>query len=364
MRLRRLSVQNFRNLAFAELALEGDRQFLLGDNAQGKTSLLEAAGLLTALRSFRTADARALIAHGAAEAAVAADLEHERTGPTRVVIRIRPGGKRVEVDGEAITRLGDFLGRFPTVVFSSLDLQLVRGAPAGRRRWLDLTLAAPDPEYLGRLQDYHRALAGRNALLRREAGGAELEAFERPLAAAGTWLQERRAIAAVELGAYLTEAYRRIAPETGAERVELAYLPACPGLDEAGLRERLTAGRARDQALRATMTGPHRDDFEFRVDGRPAKDEASEGQQRCLVLALRAAQAALFHRRDGVAPVVLADDVLGELDPGRRRRFWAAVEPGWQVLATGTTPAPAEGGRWQVFSVASGRVGPADSAGT
>ena len=106
--------------------------------------------------------------------------------------------------------------------------------------------------------------------------------------------------------------------------------------------------------FRTTLVGPHRDDFRFTVRGTMARDYASEGQQRSLVLALRLAQAAWFHERSGVRPVLLADDVLGELDPKRRRRFWSAIDPESQVIATGTRLPAAELGTWQVFEVADG----------
>ncbi|HNW41854.1 MAG TPA: hypothetical protein PKN08_08145 [Opitutaceae bacterium] len=167
MRLRRLTLQNYRNAALVQCAFEGRLQFFIGGNGQGKTNLLEAVGCLTALRSFRTSDNRHLIAHGQAEAAIACTVEHERFGETTVTVKLRADGKEVWTDHERVTRLADYLGRFPTVVFSSQDQQLIRGAPTGRRRWLDLTLAAMDAGYLKTLQTYHRALAERNALLKR-----------------------------------------------------------------------------------------------------------------------------------------------------------------------------------------------------
>ena len=140
MRLRKLTLRHFRNVGFAALEFEGRQQFLLGANGQGKTNLLEAAGFLTALRSFRTTDNRLLIGHGQQVAAIAGELEHERLGETRVTIKLRREGKELWCDQTRITRLADFIGRFPVVVFSSQDMLLVRGAPALRRRWLDLTL--------------------------------------------------------------------------------------------------------------------------------------------------------------------------------------------------------------------------------
>ncbi len=358
MRLLKISLQHVRNIPFAALELSGRQQFFVGQNGQGKTNLLEAAGFVTALRSFRATDPKLLIAHGQSEAAIACIVDHERRGRTEVTIRLRSGGREVMLDGERITRLGDFLGQFPTVVFSSQDQQLLRGAPAGRRRWLDLTLAAMDSAYLDALQRYHRALAERNRLLKQAAPADQLAAFERPLAANGAALIAARTTGLTALADDLTAAYSRISDD--AEPAGFAYVPDVADSGEEALRAKFAAARTRDMALRTTLAGPHRDDFDFTLHGRAAKDFASEGQQRSLVLALRLAQAAYFQRQRGVRPVLLADDVLGELDPGRRRRFWQAIPPDHQVLATGTTlPLTADDlGAWQIFRVAAGQFSP------
>ncbi len=360
MRLRRITLRHFRNVGFASLELAGARQFLTGRNGQGKTNLLEAAGLVTAVRSFRTTDNRLLIGHGHPCAALSFALEHEREGDVQVNLTLRPDGKELWCDQARVTRLAEYLGRFPTVVFSSQDIQLIRGTPAGRRRWLDLTLAAMDPAYLRSLQVATRALAERNALLKAGRGSdAELAAFEAALAPAAADLIARRAAGIAELGRRLAAAYARLSDE--AEPAALAYQPnfAEPSAD--ALRARLEAGRERDRQFRSTLAGPHRDDLAFRVRGAEAKDFASEGQQRSLVLSLRLAQADWFRERSGVRPVLLADDVLGELDPGRRGRFWAAVEPDSQVIATGThapdaaVEAERRFGDWQIFTVQDGQ---------
>lgn len=353
MLLRSLTVRHFRNIPLAELALRGRQQFLLGTNGQGKTNLLEAAGFITALRSFRTTEAKLLTAHGQTEAAIAAEVEHERFGATRLTITLRPDGRELWCDGERITRLGDYLGRFPTVVFTSPDLLLVRGTPAGRRRWLDLTLAAMDAAYLRALQTYHRALAERNSLLKSGAGADELEAFEHSLAPAGAELIARRTLGVAEIGSRLAEFYARLAG--AAELAAVAYRPNFAEASAEALRARFASGRTRDQQFRTTLAGPHRDDLDFTVAGKAARDFASEGQQRSVVLALRLAQAAWFRQVCGVRPVLLADDVLGELDPVRRRQFWAAIEPESQIIATGTAAPDAALGDWQVFDVAGGQ---------
>src|SRR5258706_7668051 len=133
MRLRKLTLRHFRNVGFAALEFSGRQTFLVGANGQGKTNLLEAAGFITALRSFRTTDNKVLVGIGQHCAAIACDVEHERRGDTPVTIKLRHDGKEVWCDQARVTRMADYLGLFPTVVFSSPDLNLVRGSPAGRR---------------------------------------------------------------------------------------------------------------------------------------------------------------------------------------------------------------------------------------
>jgi DNA replication and repair protein RecF len=357
MRVRTLTLRHFRNVAFARLDFAGRRQFFVGQNGQGKTNLLEAAGYLTAARSFRTAESATLLMHGQTTAAVACTLEHARLGETQVTIKVHRHSKELWCDQTRVTRLADYLGKFPTVVFSSQDLQLVRGAPAGRRRWLDLTLAAMDGSYLQALQTYTRALAERNTLLKKGgAVAAQLEAFERVLAPAAAELIARRIAGLQALGAGMAAGYQKLCD--GTEPAALVYAPDFAMPDVEALLARWAAGRTRDLALRSTHTGPHRDDFALKVGGQEAKDFGSEGQQRSVVLALRLAQAAWFHAKSGVRPVLLADDVLGELDPGRRRKFWATIDPESQVLATGTALPDAELGTWEIFRVKDGDFQP------
>ncbi|MDE3084764.1 MAG: DNA replication and repair protein RecF, partial [Verrucomicrobiota bacterium] len=307
MRLRSLTLQSFRNIASARLEFAGRRQFFVGGNGQGKTNLLEAAGFFTALRSFRTSEAQVLIAHGQAEAALAGTFEHERMGVTTVTLRLRPSGKEVQCDGARVTRLADYLGKFPTVVFSSQDPLLVRGAPTLRRRWLDLTLASLDESYLCALQIFYRALAERNRLLKQGAPTAdELAAFEQALAPAAAELVTARAKAVAELAASVEKFYAQLAAD--AEPAEMKYAPSIDAAEPQAIAAIMERSRGRDMQMRTTLAGPHRDDIVFMLSGRAAREFASEGQQRSLVLALRLAQAEFFQSKSGITPVLLADD--------------------------------------------------------
>jgi DNA replication and repair protein RecF len=353
MRLSRITLEHFRNIPLAELTFDGRQQFFIGQNGQGKTNLLEAVGYLTALRSFRTSDQRILIGHGHDGAGIAYELEHELLDDTGVTIKLRPEGKEVTCDGEWVTKFGDYLGRFPTVVFSSQDQQLVRGGPGFRRRWLDLTIAAMDTNYLHYLQEYHRAVLDRNRLLKNGATPLEFAAFELPLATAAGQIVKKRLANVKVLSGYVAAAYGEIAGDK--ERLSMRYKADQAETETAAWATLLAKNRPRDLQFKTTGTGPHRDDFELVFGRHAARDFGSEGQQRSLALALRLAQVNYFHERSGVRPVLLADDVLGELDPERRRRFWKAIGPECQIMATGTSMPDAELGEWQIFKVEDGR---------
>lgn len=358
MRFTKVTIQNFRNIPLATVALAGRRTFLCGANGQGKTNFLEAVGYVTALRSFRGAEPGALLALGQTQAGMAFEIDHESFGPSRLTVQLSNDGREVMWEQGKVSRLADFIGKFPTVVFSAQDSQFMRGAPATRRRWLDLTLAAMDPSYLLGLQSYHRALSERNALLKQGGRDADsLKAFEHELALHAVTLVERRTAGVARLRELFCRAHARLVP--GGESAGLIYSPDSVTVSREEFAAELVASRPRDTMLKSTSIGPHRDDVELLLNGRPAKHFASEGQQRCLVVALRLAQAAYYQMQGGVAPVLLCDDVLGELDPERRAKFWAALEGEPQMIATGTSLPEGAGADWDIFEVKAGAMTPA-----
>ena len=363
MRFRQVTLQGFRNLPLVSVGLMGARTFLCGANAQGKTNFVEALGYVTALRSFRGAESRALVGLEQPQTGLAFEIEHEQFGETRVTITFTAQGREVTWEQGKVTRLADFIGKFPTVVFSSQDNQFLRGSPSLRRRWMDLTLAAMDPAYLITLQSYTRAVAERNMLLKqggRDAGA--LEAFEHELAAHAVTLVAKRRVGLAELSELFRAAHARLVPMGdpstgfGGEQAGMNYAPDSAIVMHEDFAQMLVKGRSRDTLLKSTERGPHRDDMELLLNGRPAKQFASEGQQRCLVIALRLAQADYFKLKSGIIPVLLCDDVLGELDPERRKKFWASLDGEPQVIATGTSLPESDATKWQVLKVERGKV--------
>ena len=348
MRLTRIRAADFRNLPFADVSTDAPRVFLLGDNGQGKTNLLEAAGLVSAFRSFRTPEIAPLIRAGAAEARLRIDVALAGHDRAEVELRLAKGSRKALVNGAPVTSVAQHLGQFPTIVFCSDDLRLVRGSPGNRRRWLDAAIGGTDGAYLTAVRDYTRALEGRNALLKSDRrSDEELRAFEQAMQAPGQAIARTRAAVLPELAATLREACARAGfPDEGAD---LRYRPDCPA-DQ--LAETWLKLRPADLATGTTLRGPQRDDFDILFRGEDAADYASEGQQRLLVLALSLARLQRDTQRAPTPPVILADDVLGELDDTRRRAFWDQVGEAHQVIATGTVPPPS--GAWLTYRVAAG----------
>lgn len=357
MRITRVRAADFRNLAFADIDTDAPRVFLVGANGQGKTNLLEAAGLITTLRSFRTTDIEPLVRTGASEARVRVDVSLEREERCSVEVTLAKGSRRATVDGNATKSVSDLLGRFPTVAFCSDDLRLVRGSPSNRRRWLDLALSGTDSAYLAAVRAHAKALDGRNALLRSgRAGDDELAAFESAMLPHARLLVSARRAALAELNSSLGEVC------TTAGFPSLGSIAYEPDVSEDDIAASWIASRAADRATETTRRGPHRDDFVIRFSGQPAADYASEGQQRLLVLALCLAQLRRATSRAATAPVILADDVLGELDTERRNAFWTCVGDRHQILATGTSLPAA--GDWRVYTVSQAKYTRTTSAGS
>ena len=338
MRITGLNLQDFRNIASASLEFTGSFHFILGANAQGKSNLLEALSLVTALRSFRTRNIGEFLRFGAERAQLRFLIDHEKEGNLEVLIELKANKKEIFIDGQKINRFGDFLGKFPSVVFSSQDIQFLQGSPGLRRRFMDLSLSAMDAEYFAALRAYHKTLKERNILLKQDAGAAELASFEKVMAPAAVIIAAKRHVLTAFLGEKMRSVYKEISG-TG-ETLSLIFKPSCDCRKEADFLQMLEKNRTRDILCGSTQNGPHRDDYLVELDGREAGLFSSEGQQRSLVIALKLAQVDWFRKNSGLKPVILADDILGELDDVRREGFWRALPGDLQVFATGTKPPP------------------------
>ena len=403
MHLAHLRLRDFRNYPRLDADFAPGFHLLLGDNAQGKTNILEAIYLMATLRSFRGVGGAQMIRHGqkgyfVGGTVVGGNIPASQTtsslsanrvgGEGRGEVALGPqtqnpspqpfprlGGAReasiltsqssrevkiywsarerkLALDGQPVKRLGDYLGTLRAVVFCTEDVQLVKGAARARRRFLDLLLAQTQPGYLPLLQRYLRAVRARNALLKhRSTDEAALDSFSQELVKLGNEIIRQRRELAPKFSPLVRLAYRRISND--AEELRIEYQPSV----KEDFAVELAQSRNRERTYRSTLVGPHRDDLQLLLNEKSAAQFGSEGQKRTLAIALKMAQAEYLTGIHGSAPVLLIDDVMGELDVKRRSGFLPLLEQArktsGQAFMTATEENwPAELGkdlqRWQV----------------
>lgn len=403
MYLRTLHLRQFRNYLDQQVEFNAPKTILVGNNAQGKSNLLEAVELLSTLRSHRTSRDRDLVLNGAAIAQINGQLERN-LGAVELAITLRSNGRRsVALNGETLRRQLDFLGTLNVVEFSSLDLDLVRGGPEQRRNWLDSLLIQLEPVYAYILQQYNQVLRQRNALLkgrlegrgdggdrgdRGDGGGrgdrddtwtssassasspsppfsqsTELALWDAQLAVAGTRVIRRRARVVKRLAPLAIHWHGAISGST--EELEVRYAPNVP-LEEddpeiirQAFLEKIQTRSIAEKVQGTSLVGPHRDEVEFSINQTSARQYGSQGQQRTLVLALKLAELKLIEEVIGDPPLLLLDDVLAELDLSRQNQLLEAIQDRYQTLIT-TTHLGAFDAQWlhssQVFTVKSGQL--------
>jgi DNA replication and repair protein RecF len=367
IRLHRLELLHFRNIAGLALELTEPRLLVIGRNGEGKSNLLEAVELLTSLRSHRCSSDRDLIRHGEPGSRLRADSEE---GDTWELQLRRSGGRLAVRNGKPLERQLDLIGALRCVGFSALDLDLVRGEPSQRRQWLDRVVLQLEPPYAALLSRYGRLLRQRSQLLRRGLAVAQrddlLDAFDQQMALIGTRLHRRRHRALQRLEPLAVRWQERLGG--GGESLALQYRSGT-ALDTAqvdteeswllALAEQLRRQRGEEQRLGSCQVGPQRDEIDLLLAQRPARRYGSAGQQRTLVLALKLAELELVGQVVGQAPLLLLDDVLAELDPGRQQLLLEAVGEGHQCLVSATHLEAFSGG-WrsaaQVVRMEGGRL--------
>ncbi|MEM8602770.1 MAG: DNA replication/repair protein RecF [Cyanobacteria bacterium P01_H01_bin.121] len=386
MFLERLELQHFRNYQHQFIDFAAPKTILLGDNAQGKSNVLEAIELLATMRSHRVYRDRDLVQSGESCSKVQAILKRN-DATTYLSMLLRTSGRRtVSLNQETLKRQLDLLGVLSIVQFSCLDLELVRGGPAERRRWLDNLLVQLEPYYAYLLHQYNRVLRQRNTVLKaRQAGrlsrtkhkvyaqgpdsptaklqptegfathaatpdvsadGAadDLGVWNTQLVAIGTRIIRRRARALDRLLPLACHWHQQLSGSE--ETLNLLYQPNTAGLEliqaddpqaiQAAFAEKLAARAEAELYQGSSLVGPHRDDLDMQVDGKPARYYSSQGQQRTIVLALKLAELKLIDSVIDDPPILLLDDVLAELDLKRQGQLLEAIHDRFQTLITTT----------------------------
>ena len=333
MGFERLRFYNFRNLKDRELDCGSREVFLVGENGQGKTNLLEAVHLLSLGSSFREKRESALVRDPSSTTGLHGRLTSAERGEKTLSLRMTPGQKKeFRVNDKALAERRDLLSEVLCIAFVQQDMDFVTGPPEERRRFFDQTLVLSDLSFLDSLRDYRRVLKARNLCLKENRDDL-LDVYDAQLSVLGLAMQARRAALVAEFDAVFSPLFREI---TGSEEeLQIRYRPSWGGLGTVDdVMAHLAARRARDRLLGSTTSGPHRDACSYIQGGRDYTHLASTGQLRLCALVLRVAQAGFLAARTSRKPILLLDDVLLELDPGRKRAFIARFPPYDQAFFT------------------------------
>ena len=378
MYLKTLHLRQFRNYRETKVDFDAPKTILVGNNAQGKSNMLEAVELLSTLKSHRAIRDRDLILEDADVGQIRATLERAY-GSTELALTLRtPGRRTVALNHENLRRQLDFLGILNAVQFSSLDLELVRGAPERRRHWLDSILTQLEPIYAHILQQYNQVLRQRNAFLKKirvlRAEGrfdeslpkdfdTQLALWDAQLATTGSRVTRRRARVLERLAPLAAAWHASISAST--EVLAVTYAPNVsldkddPEAVQQAFLEKIQQRRLHELVHGTSLVGPHRDEVDFAINQTQAKSYGSQGQQRTLVLALKLAELKLIEEVVGEPPLLLLDDVLAELDLNRQNQLLEAIQDRFQTLIT-TTHLGAFDSQWlkssQILSVNAGQI--------
>ena len=339
MEIESLRAVSFRNIECKTVHFSPGVNLIYGNNAEGKTNLLEAVYYFARGKSFRGATDRELCRFGDGGFEIEAAF---LGGGRRQTLLYRSFGrdKVRKRNGAPVDTAGEMIGHFRAVLFHPEHLMLVKGSPEKRREFLNVAIAQTDPSYVTAYATYQRILDNRNSLLKMAQKGGpfygdELDVFSQQLAEAAAHIVKKR----IEYVEELAPAAENLLSEFsgGRERLSLAYKSECYEKSVPILSEKyctlLRSDIRREVAAGFTVFGPHHDDLEILIGGHPAREYASQGQQRSITLSLKLGEGEVSHRRFSEYPVFLFDDVLSELDP-RRRQFLLSSLGGRQILVT------------------------------
>lgn len=367
MYLSSLQLQAFRNYGALRVDFSPGLNVIFGDNAQGKTNLLEAIYYLATGKSHRTARDQELIREGAESLSARATVVR-KTGELSIELLYGlQSRKQLKMNGIAERKIARLVGSIAAVFFSPDDLQLLKGPPSGRRRFLDIELSQISQTYLHYLMTYNKVLVQRNTLLKQDGlDDGLLSIYDEQLVAAGAQLIARRAEAVKRLSPIAAHYHTTLAEGREELRLEYQSQGIEPGeaIDLGAVQERLHAQlqrvRREERRRQVTLVGPHRDDVGFWISDRDARLYASQGQQRTAVLALKLAELQFMAEEIGESPILLLDDVASELDPHRRHYLLHAVQEGVQTFVSCTDLEDLMVRKWpdehRLFRVRSGEI--------
>ncbi|WP_439425454.1 DNA replication/repair protein RecF [Oenococcus alcoholitolerans] len=345
MYLNELGLKDFRNYAELQVEFSKSVNIFIGDNAQGKTNLLEAIYMLAAARSHRDNNDRDLIRWSASAAKISGRVTRN-SGSFPLELVLSRGGKKVFVNHLPESKLSDYIGNLNVVLFAPEDLELVKGSPGIRRKFINSEFGQMSANYLLNLLEYRKVLKDRNAYLKNISiskgrpiyDKTYLQVLDDQLSDFGSKIIQQRFLLVKKLEGYAQKIHQAI---SGGEDLNIKYR-TFPGLDDQSgfedirkiFSEQLAKNHMRELLLKTTMTGPHHDDLRFFIDGKEVSSFASQGQQRTTALSIRLAEIEMMKFETGEYPILLLDDVLSELDGNRQTQLLSFIQDKVQTFLT------------------------------
>lgn len=337
MKLKKLKIKNFRNYKDQELNFDQNLNIFLGDNAQGKTNLLESIHLLSLTRSHRTYKDKELILINEDQADLYAEIENKNSKLV-LELQISNKGKKTKVNYLNQSKLSDFVGRLNVVLFSPEDLSLIKGSPSVRRKFIDMELGKIKPVYLQYLNEYQKVLKQRNSLLKQQKiDDLVLDIYDEQLANYGSKLIKDRMQFIAKLKKIAVKLHQELSMNQ--EELMINYKPSVffdNNIEKMFLDE-LKANRKKDIENKNTLKGPHRDDLAIYINEKEVQKFGSQGQQRLSTLSLKLSEVELINQEIGEYPILLLDDVMSELDNNRQISLMKLIENKVQTFITTTT---------------------------
>ncbi len=332
MLLHRLKFENYRNLAAGEISAVSGMNVIYGDNAHGKTNLLEAIWMFSGAQSFRGAKDAECVKDGEQRAILKLDFNSEGRDQSAEIVF--DGKRNANLNGIKLKSGSELAGKFRAVVFSPVHLSLIKDGPSERRRFIDTAIGQLWPKYIILLRKYTRAIQQRNSLLKDARFHTQLfdmlDVYDGEISKLGSRICEYRKRFLDRLSIYSAEVYKGISG--GKENLELEYI-CTGGYTSEEMLEKLSQIRNDDLDSGHTSVGPHRDDLSVLINGKSARSYGSQGQQRSAVIALKMSEAMVIYAVTNEHPIILLDDVMSELDEGRQEYILNHIE-GRQVFIT------------------------------
>ncbi len=342
MILKNIEVKNFRNYESLQITLNKNTNIIYGDNGGGKTNILESIFVLALTKSHRAISQSDLITNGKENALIKGTILNEI--PYNLELTLTKTKKQVKIDNNPINKIGEYISMMNIIIFYSNDLELIRGFPSNRRKYLNLQLSQISQNYYNTLNDYMKLLKIRNDYLKKISNNEQID--EGYFEILTDYLIER-SIFIYQMRAKYIERLNKICPQiykniTGIDNFQIKYLPSVPleSMEKEHIRSEmkktLSESIEKEIKLKSTLFGPHRDDFDFILDGENLKNYGSQGQQRVAVLSLKLSEIQIFKDYKKNNPIILLDDVFSELDNDKKNNLLKYIDNDMQVIITTT----------------------------